>query len=265
MAARPEGFSVIELLVVVAVISVLAAALLPSLVGARDRARGVKCLSNLRQLGLAQSMYTGEFAGRVIPAAYTTARIIGNGPPVFWWGAMESDRIDHERGFVWPYLRSDLRESGVFECPNQPWGSYAPQGLETAITSTYGYNGYYLSPPHTPGWSSQISGRPWQTVERVGAPSTVLAFGDSMLAWSEEHVTNTVLLDPPRVYAGNGRWTSNPHPTQSFRHAGRTGGVFMDGHAAQLAPRVALRWPGAGVGAITGDNDPYYVPDWRDW
>lgn len=63
------AFTLIELLIVTAIISILAALLLPALSGAKERSKQAKCLSNLHQLGLAVHMYGSDFG--YYPPCYT--------------------------------------------------------------------------------------------------------------------------------------------------------------------------------------------------
>ncbi len=68
---KHKAFTLIELLVVVAIISLLMAILLPALAGARQSAKGVSCLSNLRQIGNAIQMYANENENLLPPGHYS--------------------------------------------------------------------------------------------------------------------------------------------------------------------------------------------------
>lgn len=260
-----RGFTLVELLVVVAIIALLIGLLAPGLSAARERGQAAACLNNLRQLGAAVAMYANDYNDRCVPLAYWSTDIIGSGPVVYWWGTNESGLVDSSRGFVTPYLQSELAERSVYECPRQPWGSYKPQGAAKAVTSTYGYNGYYLSPEHTPGWAGQIGHRPWQSLGRILDTSRVVAFADSLIDLGGGQPRNSALLDPPQLFAG-GAWIDNPNPTTAFRHRGATQAAHVDGHAESYAARDGvISSERFAIGSISAENGPAYVPDWRSW
>lgn len=266
-----RAFSLIELLVSIAIIAVLASVLLPTLTTARLRARQIKCATNLRQLGHAWHLYATEYTGHAMPLAYSTYDIIGDGPAVYWWGTNDLTTVDHTRGFLWPYLRNERRPAGLYECPDQPWGTYEPQGQSAARTSTYGYNGYYLSPPHAPGWNvpsfTFIGDRPWQNVDTLNSPQRLFVFADTLIDLGGSRPQNNALLDPPWLHTPHG-WAENASPTTAFRHLDSANILHADGHVAAREPARNVRRStrfGITISSVSNDNAPHYVPDADDW
>jgi prepilin-type N-terminal cleavage/methylation domain-containing protein/prepilin-type processing-associated H-X9-DG protein len=120
-----RGFTLIELLVVMGIIAILAVLLLPALAGARTKTKRAACLSNMRQVGLAISLYAGESGGR-LPNPKATNTFDFNNPRA------ADNPLKQLRPFVG--LNDPNAAAPVYVCPGaEPTAKveYAPVGTSS--------------------------------------------------------------------------------------------------------------------------------------
>jgi len=109
MSKTRKGFTLIELLVVIAIIAILAAILFPVFAQAREKARAISCLSNMKQLGLGLYQYTQDYDEQLIKNYY--AFPAGGG-----WGT-NGQVFYNWRHAVQPYVKN----TGIMACPSSQY------------------------------------------------------------------------------------------------------------------------------------------------
>ena len=113
--AGQGGFTLIELLVVIAIIAILAALLLPALSSAKERARRIQCLANLRQIVLGDTLYAGDNDDVLVKARSQASA--GNPGPAWVQLALN---VPDARGLKSVNLTVQSNAPPIWTCPSRP-------------------------------------------------------------------------------------------------------------------------------------------------
>jgi prepilin-type N-terminal cleavage/methylation domain-containing protein/prepilin-type processing-associated H-X9-DG protein len=230
MRNRRSGFTLVELLVVIGIIALLISILLPALQRARESANQVKCLSNLRQIGMAFIMYSNENK-QWFPA---TAR--ADQPPQsedwIWWQSKPVKR-DPNQSAIAPYM-GKFNEN-LLRCPSDDVFTHDGSGPLGQYLYSYTFN--YLMDSFTGRFKLSQARRPAEKIFMVdedersandGLWSPVSWTGSSYVPGSDwmsiRHDRRRVMPDLPGAAAG----TPIPNPDR------RGNAAYLDGHAAYI-------------------------------
>ncbi len=211
------AFTLVEMLVVIAIIAILAAVLLPVVARSKAVAKRAVCESNLRQLGLAVELYWGDNGGNGFPL-WTSANTLGK---TWWFGWLASGTdgqraFDLSRGALFRYLRgSDVRLCPLLNRDVNP--QFQPKGTNTIFS--YGCNRYVFVAPNQPPVNASRLARPTETALFADAASV-----DNFLQ-AEVQLKEWYYLDLETNYS-----SPNNYPNGHYRHSQMANVAFADGH-----------------------------------
>jgi prepilin-type N-terminal cleavage/methylation domain-containing protein/prepilin-type processing-associated H-X9-DG protein len=261
---RTGGFTLIELLVVIAIIAILAAILFPVFAQAREKARAITCISNLKQIGTGTMMYIQDY-DETYPLGYTWLSTDNNGWGGTMWTVSLGPYIQKYGKTNDEFVNGEVKVASVYVCPsiqftkdanfnnmNPPGIAYGVNVTEvttgwTQIGNLYTYPGVAQAALKAP--ASLVNYADAATIDPATDTGTQISYsgnckdptnaGDKACGpfnihpegWKAVAATGWDFAVPGR---GEGDYF-NRHRVPHFHHMQRCNTVFADGHAKSVA------------------------------
>jgi prepilin-type N-terminal cleavage/methylation domain-containing protein len=252
--ARPRGFTLVELLVVIGIIAVLISILLPSLSKARESAKAVQCAANLRQLHSAIHIYAANFKGYVLPSRSWSG--VGT-LDTRWCGVDLLATVFALKGNTNSTAAKQAltdRVSKMLDCPSNDRNRGQGTGI---VTVEYTYNtslGDDRAYPASPQYNAD---RRWAYFKKVTEvyPNVIVAMDASPVETLTDYERFEDVDDVTynRFYAG---W---PH------HKAETNVLFFDGVVRRIRLWDRNKWKTPPKPGQSGLTNADVNPDLQNW
>jgi prepilin-type processing-associated H-X9-DG protein/prepilin-type N-terminal cleavage/methylation domain-containing protein len=245
------GFTVVELLVVTAIISILTAFLMPALRGARERGKAVQCMSNLRQIGIGLNMYLGErdekFPACVDYLPWRTPDVIGE----------SKEEIQFVLGaYLGPNSTAGMR-SEVWVCPSgKRFGRYHDQPDPVYNLGRFGWPASW-GPKPAYNITYRYNSKPTRHKDSMAASPLANncepQFANRLTSRSQA----AIMWDLPD---GLDSISAPPGLGTPALHGSGINCLFVDGHVAH----VKVAYDGGGNGLATPETLWWFAGEYKD-
>jgi len=218
---KKKIFTLIALLVVIAIIGILASMLLPAMANARDAAKKISCTNNLKQLTTANLSYHCNnkcFVPAATDGTFGTFSYSALGGGSIRWYGTRTDTTEYNFDRSGSPLKDDLGgNTNVINCPS------FVSDTKDKMSGGIGYN-LFIGTRNRPGDGTEANWAEGCGAKRIVRASEVMMFSDA--ATMNKGTLESMWFSAPPTYKHQKNTTASIH----FRHKGRANYSWVDGH-----------------------------------